>query len=88
MNLSGLQSAYYFSVIYIDAIMLPLQIVSCAKCRYKYELVSGDIFSIHSEEIRLLLLHLINSVSELSLTVYFQLVLFVFMFWIFFFFWF
>ncbi|KAK9202780.1 hypothetical protein WN943_013032 [Citrus x changshan-huyou] len=31
-----------------------IQIVSCAKCRYKYELVSGDIVSIHSEEIRLL----------------------------------
>lgn len=29
-----------------------IQIVSCAKCRYKYELVSGDIVSIHSEEIR------------------------------------
>ncbi|XP_024044605.1 uncharacterized protein LOC18049585 isoform X2 [Citrus clementina] len=28
-----------------------IQIVSCAKCRYKYELVSGDIVSIHSEEI-------------------------------------
>ena len=31
----------------------PLQIVSCAKCRYQYELVSGDIVSIESEEIRL-----------------------------------
>ncbi|GAV65763.1 hypothetical protein CFOL_v3_09277 [Cephalotus follicularis] len=28
-----------------------IQIVSCAKCRYKYELVSGDIVSIVSEEI-------------------------------------
>ncbi|XP_031280912.1 uncharacterized protein LOC116139372 isoform X2 [Pistacia vera] len=28
-----------------------IQIVSCAKCRYKYELVSGDIVSIDSEEI-------------------------------------
>ncbi|KAG5014563.1 hypothetical protein JHK82_020246 [Glycine max] len=30
-----------------------IQIVSCAKCRYQYELVSGDIVSIESEEIRL-----------------------------------
>lgn len=29
-----------------------VQIVSCAKCRYKYELISGDIVSIESEEIR------------------------------------
>ncbi|XP_048141206.1 uncharacterized protein LOC115740760 isoform X3 [Rhodamnia argentea] len=28
-----------------------VQIVSCATCRYKYELVSGDIISIESEEI-------------------------------------
>ncbi|KAL3742933.1 hypothetical protein ACJRO7_018267 [Eucalyptus globulus] len=28
-----------------------IQIVSCAACRYKYELVSGDIISIESEEI-------------------------------------
>ncbi|KAH1049254.1 hypothetical protein AAZX31_08G022800 [Glycine max] len=28
-----------------------IQIVSCAKCRYQYELVSGDIVSIESEEI-------------------------------------
>ncbi|KAL5750179.1 hypothetical protein ACOSP7_024782 [Xanthoceras sorbifolium] len=28
-----------------------IQIVSCAKCRYKYEFVSGDIVSIDSEEI-------------------------------------
>ncbi|KAF7149970.1 hypothetical protein RHSIM_Rhsim02G0244700 [Rhododendron simsii] len=28
-----------------------LQIVSCSKCRYQYELVSGDIISIESEEI-------------------------------------
>ncbi|XP_059645344.1 uncharacterized protein LOC132286926 isoform X2 [Cornus florida] len=28
-----------------------IQIVSCSKCRYKYELVSGDIVSIESEEI-------------------------------------
>ncbi|KAI3421460.1 uncharacterized protein J3R85_012281 [Psidium guajava] len=28
-----------------------IQIVSCATCRYKYELVSGDIISIESEEI-------------------------------------
>ncbi|GAU32601.1 hypothetical protein TSUD_71490 [Trifolium subterraneum] len=28
-----------------------IQIVSCAKCRYQYELVSGDIVSIQSEEI-------------------------------------
>lgn len=54
LNIYGLHSAYYFSIIYRDAIMLLLQIVSCAKCRYKYELVSGDIVSIHSEEIRLL----------------------------------
>lgn len=30
-----------------------MQIVSCAKCRYQYELVSGDVNSIQSEEIRL-----------------------------------
>ncbi|KAL9330020.1 hypothetical protein ACSQ67_005023 [Phaseolus vulgaris] len=30
-----------------------IQIVSCSKCRYQYELVSGDIVSIESEEIRL-----------------------------------
>ncbi|KAI3938314.1 hypothetical protein MKW92_019316 [Papaver armeniacum] len=29
------------------------QIASCAKCRYQYELVSGDIVSIESEEIRI-----------------------------------
>ncbi|QCD85129.1 hypothetical protein DEO72_LG2g5488 [Vigna unguiculata] len=28
-----------------------IQIVSCSKCRYQYELVSGDIVSIESEEI-------------------------------------
>ncbi|XP_040986529.1 uncharacterized protein LOC121234595 isoform X3 [Juglans microcarpa x Juglans regia] len=28
-----------------------IQIVSCAKCRYQYELISGDIVSIESEEI-------------------------------------
>ncbi|XP_054823525.1 uncharacterized protein LOC129321685 isoform X2 [Prosopis cineraria] len=28
-----------------------IQLVSCAKCRYEYELVSGDIISIQSEEI-------------------------------------
>ncbi|KAI9108349.1 hypothetical protein K1719_020540 [Acacia pycnantha] len=28
-----------------------IQLVSCAKCRYQYELVSGDIISIQSEEI-------------------------------------
>ncbi|GAB4834568.1 hypothetical protein Ancab_032827 [Ancistrocladus abbreviatus] len=28
-----------------------IQIVSCSKCRYKYELVSGDITNIQSEEI-------------------------------------
>ncbi|KAL1326430.1 hypothetical protein HN51_036524 [Arachis hypogaea] len=28
-----------------------IQIVSCSKCRYQYELVSGDIVSIQSEEI-------------------------------------
>lgn len=32
---------------------LLLQIVSCAKCRYQYELVSGNIVNIQSEEIRL-----------------------------------
>lgn len=30
-----------------------IQIVSCSKCRYQYELVSGDIASIESEEIRI-----------------------------------
>ncbi|KAK0587091.1 hypothetical protein LWI29_017174 [Acer saccharum] len=29
-----------------------IQIISCSKCRYKYELVSGGIVSIDSEEIR------------------------------------
>ncbi|KAI3990596.1 hypothetical protein MKX01_022896 [Papaver californicum] len=29
------------------------QIASCAKCRYQHELVSGDIVSIESEEIRI-----------------------------------
>lgn len=42
----------------VDATMLLLQIVSCAKCRYKYELVSGDVVSIDSEEIRLVFFHL------------------------------
>ncbi|KAJ8539364.1 hypothetical protein K7X08_013616 [Anisodus acutangulus] len=28
-----------------------IQVVSCSKCRYQYELVSGDIISIESEEI-------------------------------------
>ena len=27
--------------------------VSCSKCRYQYELLSGDITSIESEEVRL-----------------------------------
>ncbi|OMP02932.1 hypothetical protein COLO4_10711, partial [Corchorus olitorius] len=31
---------------------LGIQIVCCAKCRYKYELVSGNISSVDSEEIR------------------------------------
>lgn len=30
-----------------------IQIVSCAKCRYQYELISGDIVNIDSEEIRI-----------------------------------
>ncbi|KAK4373895.1 hypothetical protein RND71_004572 [Anisodus tanguticus] len=30
-----------------------IQVVSCSKCRYQYELVSGNIISIESEEIRL-----------------------------------
>lgn len=30
-----------------------IQIVSCAKCRYQYELVSGNIVNIQSEEIRI-----------------------------------
>ncbi|KAL8141592.1 hypothetical protein V2J09_014624 [Rumex salicifolius] len=30
------------------------QLVSCSKCRYQYELVSGDIVDIESEEIRLI----------------------------------
>ncbi|GMQ05782.1 hypothetical protein CsSME_00050663 [Camellia sinensis var. sinensis] len=30
-----------------------IQIVSCSKCRYQYELVSGDIVSIETEEIRI-----------------------------------
>lgn len=34
-----------------------IQVASCSKCRYQYELVSGDIVSIESEEIRLLLPH-------------------------------
>lgn len=35
-----------------------IQIVSCAKCRYQYELFSGDIVSVQSEEIRLVYLYL------------------------------
>ncbi|KAK8500556.1 hypothetical protein V6N12_037809 [Hibiscus sabdariffa] len=31
---------------------LGIQVVCCAKCRYKYELVSGNIVSVDSEEIR------------------------------------
>ncbi|GAB2283521.1 hypothetical protein Dimus_018028 [Dionaea muscipula] len=30
-----------------------IQIVSCSKCRYQYELISGDIIDLSSEEIRL-----------------------------------
>lgn len=30
-----------------------IQIVSCAKCRYQYELISGDVINIESEEIRI-----------------------------------
>lgn len=30
-----------------------IQIVSCAKCRYQYELISGNIVNIESEEIRI-----------------------------------
>ncbi|KAM7525878.1 hypothetical protein LguiA_015780 [Lonicera macranthoides] len=33
-------------------VLLLLQIVSCSKCRYQYELVSGNIVNIESEEIR------------------------------------
>jgi len=29
------------------------QVVSCSKCRYQYELFSGDIMSIESEEVRI-----------------------------------
>jgi len=43
---------------------LLLQIVSCAKCRYQYELVSGNIVSIQSEEIRLVS-HIIYSMSSM-----------------------
>lgn len=31
---------------------LHFQVVSCSKCRYQYELVSGNILTIESEEIR------------------------------------
>lgn len=30
-----------------------IQVVSCAKCRYQYELISGDVINIESEEIRI-----------------------------------
>lgn len=39
--------------IFASCIYTFLQIVCCAKCRYKYELVSGNIVSVDSEEIRL-----------------------------------
>lgn len=32
--------------------LICLQVASCSKCRYEYELVSGEIYSIDSEEIR------------------------------------
>ncbi|WVZ93719.1 hypothetical protein U9M48_039676 [Paspalum notatum var. saurae] len=40
------------------------QVVSCSKCRYQYELFSGDITSIESEEVGL-----VNRVLSLSFSV-------------------
>lgn len=40
-----------------------LQVVSCSKCRYQYELVSGDVVSIESEEIRLVYIYLFYTMT-------------------------
>jgi len=42
------------------------QVVSCSKCRYQYELFSGDISSIESEEVRLVSCVLSLCCSEIS----------------------
>lgn len=49
-----------------------LQVASCAKCRYQYELVSGDVVNIESEEIRLVCkyCHEVSYETECSLTYY------------------
>jgi hypothetical protein len=52
----------WFFVVINEDINISEQIVSCAKCRYQYELVSGDIVSIQSEEIRLVS-HIIYSMT-------------------------
>ncbi|KAJ4845353.1 hypothetical protein Tsubulata_045643 [Turnera subulata] len=44
-----------------------VQIASCAKCRYQYELVSGDITTINSEAIRLAYFHLCTPPAERSM---------------------
>ncbi|KAI8569786.1 hypothetical protein RHMOL_Rhmol02G0304400 [Rhododendron molle] len=45
-------------------------IVSCSKCRYQYELVSGDIVSIESEEIRLVSFLEFAFIVQLSLILF------------------
>ena len=49
-----------------------LQVASCAKCRYQYELVSGDVVNIESEEIRLVCkyCHEVSYETECSLIYY------------------
>ncbi|KAI8569790.1 hypothetical protein RHMOL_Rhmol02G0304400 [Rhododendron molle] len=46
------------------------EIVSCSKCRYQYELVSGDIVSIESEEIRLVSFLEFAFIVQLSLILF------------------
>ncbi|KAF2571958.1 hypothetical protein F2Q70_00001424 [Brassica cretica] len=44
-----------------------VQIVSCAKCRYQYELFSGDITSIESEELGLVLFQYVSLFCYIAL---------------------
>jgi hypothetical protein len=44
-------------------------VVSCSKCRYQYELLSGDITNIESEEVRLVSVRH-DLFSQLSLGIY------------------
>jgi hypothetical protein len=46
--------------------VLSFQVVSCSKCRYQYELFSGEITSIESEEVRFVSCVLSLSCSEIS----------------------